>query len=421
MLSALGLRRPRGAIAHDVESARAVARDIGFPLLVRPSYVLGGRAMMIVNDDAELVHYVGLAVEVALEAMRDVRGSTKSPAKPVILLDEFLKDAIEVDVDCVADGERVVIGGVMQHIEEAGIHSGDSACVLPPHTLPRHVVSSIKEQTRMLATELGVRGLMNVQFGIINQATYIIEVNPRASRTVPFVSKATGVAFAKVAAKIMAGKTLAELGILDEVVPEHVSVKESVFPFSKFPGVDTILGPEMRSTGEVMGIDATFEKAFGKAIAAAGMPLPTKAPPGAPPGSAGAVVISVRDEDKPIAVVLARKLHRNGFAIVATSGTAAAIARVGVPVDRVNKVQEGSPHIVDRIRHGAVLVVNTTWGSRAVRDSYAIRRQTLLAGVPYFTTMAAALAAADAIAEGGGTAGASMDVRALQQWHAPER
>ncbi len=415
MLVKLGLRRPRGGIAHDVEGARVVARDIGFPLLVRPSYVLGGRAMMIVNDDDELVHYVGLAVEVAREAMRDIRTSGEIEQKPTILLDEFLKDAIECDVDCVADGERVVIGGVMQHIEEAGIHSGDSACVLPPHTLPRTVVSSIKEQTRMLATELGVRGLMNVQFGVINQATYIIEVNPRASRTVPFVSKATGVAFAKVAAKVMAGRKLEALGLVDEVVPKHVSVKESVFPFAKFPGVDTILGPEMRSTGEVMGIDSTFERAFHKAIMAAGMPLPTS----------GAVIISVRDDDKPVAIVLARKLHRLGFSIVATGGTADALARVGIPCERVQKVAEGSPHIVDRVkiasegRAAVALVVNTTWGSRAVRDSYAIRRQTLLAGIPYFTTMAAALAAADALEEG--APGGKMEVRSLQEWHAAVR
>ncbi|MFI5300406.1 MAG: carbamoyl-phosphate synthase large subunit, partial [Polyangiales bacterium] len=419
MLGKLGLRRPRGGIAFDVESAKDVARTLGYPLLVRPSYVLGGRAMMIVEDEQELEHYVGLAVEVAREAMRDVQEhDALKAARPTILLDEFLKDAIECDVDCVCDGERVVIGGVMQHIEEAGIHSGDSACVLPPHTLPRAVVSSIKEQTRMLAMELGVRGLMNVQFGVINQATYIIEVNPRASRTVPFVSKATGVPFAKVAAKIMAGKTLAEIGLVDEVIPKHVSVKESVFPFAKFPGVDTILGPEMRSTGEVMGIAATFEIAFGKAIAAAGLTLPTK----------GAVVFTVRDDDKPVAIVIARKLHRMGFDIIATAGTADAFERVGIPAERVKKVREGSLHIVDRIRmRGAavggrkevVLVVNTVAGSRATRDSYSIRRQTLLAGVPYFTTAAAALAAADAIAAGATCSpGAPIEVKSLQEWHA---
>jgi carbamoyl-phosphate synthase large subunit len=420
MLGKLGLRRPRGGIAFDVESAKEVARTLGYPLLVRPSYVLGGRAMMIVEDEQELEHYVGLAVEVAREAMRDVQENKANgtTARPTILLDEFLKDAIECDVDCVCDGERVVIGGVMQHIEEAGIHSGDSACVLPPHTLPRAVVSSIKEQTRMLAMELGVRGLMNVQFGVINQATYIIEVNPRASRTVPFVSKATGVPFAKVAAKVMAGKTLTEIGLVDEVIPKHISVKESVFPFAKFPGVDTILGPEMRSTGEVMGIASTFEVAFGKAIAAAGLTLPTK----------GAVVFTVRDDDKPVAIVIARKLHRMGFDIIATSGTADALERVGIPVERVKKVREGSFHVVDRIklrgaatggRKEVVLVVNTVQGSRATRDSYSIRRQTLLAGVPYFTTAAAALAAADAIAAGATCSpGAPIEVKSLQEWHA---
>jgi carbamoyl-phosphate synthase large subunit len=413
MLTRLGLRRPRGGIAHDEASALRVARDLGYPLLVRPSYVLGGRAMMIVNDEDELRQYVRPAVEVAEEAMREIRRTKDSAARPTILIDEFLKDAIECDVDCVCDGENVVIGGVMQHIEEAGIHSGDSACVLPPHTLPRFVVSSIKEQTRMLAMELGVRGLMNVQFGVINQATFIIEVNPRASRTVPFVSKATGVPLAKIASKVMAGATLASLGITDEVVPKHVCVKESVFPFAKFPGVDTILGPEMRSTGEVMGIDSTFERAFGKAIAAAGQGLPTK----------GAVVISVKDDDKPVAVVVARKMHRLGFKIVATGGTADTFIRCGIPTEKVAKVAEGSPHIVDRIKRKGedevVLVINTTTGARAIRDSYSIRRQTLLAGVPYFTTTSAALAAVDAIQDGG-VAGGQVEVRSLQEWNATE-
>jgi carbamoyl-phosphate synthase large subunit len=412
MLGKLGLLRPNGAIAHDVASAKKIAVELGYPLLVRPSYVLGGRAMMIVHDETELEHYVGVAVEVALEAMRDVRSGEKAPAKPVILIDKFLEDAIECDVDCVSDGETVVIGGVMQHIEEAGIHSGDSACVLPPHTLPRAVVASLKEQTRMMAIELGVRGLMNVQFGIINQATYVIEVNPRASRTVPFVSKATGVPLAKIAAKVMSGRTLPELGITDEVVPKHVSVKESVFPFSKFPGVDTILGPEMRSTGEVMGIAATFEVAFGKAITAAGQPLPT----------AGTVIFSVRNEDKPVAAVAARKLHRLGFKLVSTAGTAAAFERAGIPCESVAKVREGSPHVVDRLRQGdVVLVINTTGGSREVRDSYSIRRQTLLAGIPYFTTASAALAAVDAIQAGATCApGAPIEVKSLQEWHAPD-
>jgi len=413
MLTKLGLQRPRGAIAHDVPSAKKIAQELGYPLLVRPSYVLGGRAMMIVTDEHELEHYVGVAVEVAMEAMREVRTGQGGVGKPTILIDQFLKDAIECDVDCVSDGETVVIGGVMQHIEEAGIHSGDSACVLPPHTLPRAVVASLKEQTRMMAIELGVRGLMNVQYGIINQATYVIEVNPRASRTVPFVSKATGVPLAKVAAKVMAGRTLEALGITDDVVPKHVSVKESVFPFHKFPGVDTLLGPEMRSTGEVMGIDSTFEVAFGKAITAAGQPLPT----------AGTVVFSVRDEDKPVAIVAARKLHRLGFKIVATAGTASSLQRVGIPCESVQKVREGSPHVVDRVRAGdVVLVINTTSGSKAVRDSYSIRRQTLLAGIPYFTTASAALAAVDAIQAGATCApGAPIEVRSLQEWHATPR
>jgi carbamoyl-phosphate synthase large subunit len=397
LLAKLGLRRPRGAIASGPDEALAVARDIGFPVLVRPSYVLGGRAMMICHDEQELLAYAYMAVEAAREA------GTHS-----LLVDEFLKDAVEVDVDALGDGGRVVIGGVMQHIEEAGVHSGDSSSVLPPHSLSPEVVASIEEQTRQLGLELGVVGLMNVQFAVKGRDIYVIEVNPRASRTVPFVSKATGRPLAKLAAQVMAGKTLAELGVGDATTPAHVAVKESVFPFAKFPGVDTQLGPEMRSTGEVMGVASTFARAFGKALRAAGVKLP----------SSGRAFISVRDDDKPAACVVARRMRALGFTIVATEGTADVLERARISVERVAKVGEGSPHIVDHIKEGSIaLVVNTTVGAKAIRDSYSIRRSALLANIPYFTTMSAALAAIDALeVDAGG--GAERVVRSLQEWHA---
>jgi len=402
LLSKLSLRRPRSGIAKDVAAAIGIAEEIGYPVLVRPSYVLGGRAMMIAYTRAELEAYVAIAVEVA-----------KDTGAPTILVDEFLKDAIEVDVDCVADGKRAVIGGVMQHIEEAGVHSGDSTSVLPPHSLGPEIVLSIEEQTRMLALELGVVGLMNVQFAVKGHDVYVLEVNPRASRTVPFVSKATGRPLAKIAAKVMVGKTLDELGVDDGFIPSHVAVKESVFPFAKFPGVDTILGPEMRSTGEVMGVSDTFARAFGKAMGASGMPLATF-------GKRGLrAFISVKDEDKPVAVHIARRLRALGFEILATKGTATAIARARVPVQTVNKVLEGSPHVVDAIRSGNVaLTINTTIGAKEVRDSFSLRRQTLLMNIPYFTTIAASLAACDALEAARGDARAT--VRSLQEWAADE-
>jgi len=370
-----------------------VAEGIGYPVLVRPSYVLGGRAMMICHDRDELAAYMHVAAEAAREA-----------GSQTILVDEFLRDATEVDVDCLADGRRVVIGGVMQHIEEAGIHSGDSACVLPPHSLPIAIIERIEGVTRALALELGVRGLMNVQFAVKDDEVYVIEVNPRASRTVPFVSKATGRPLAKIATQIIAGKTLDELGIDDLPWPRLVAVKESVFPFAKFPGVDTILGPEMRSTGEVMGIAATFARAFGKALLASGTRLPSK----------GAALISVKDGDKLQVVELARRLRNMGLDILATRGTAEVLSKARVPARVVNKVAEGSPHVVDEIRSGRVaLVINTTVGTKPIRDSYAIRRQSLLANVPYFTTMSAALAGAAALEVNEG----DPTVRALQDWH----
>jgi carbamoyl-phosphate synthase large subunit len=403
LLTKLALKRPRSGIATSPEQAIAIAEGIGFPVLVRPSYVLGGRAMMIVYGRNELELFVTRAFEAAREA-----------GTQTILVDEFLKDAIEIDVDVVADAQRCVIGGVMQHIEEAGVHSGDSSSVLPPHSLPREIVASIEEQSRMLALELGVVGLMNVQFAVKGGEVYILEVNPRASRTVPFVSKATGRPLAKIAALLMVGKTLDELGVHDLPVPKYTSVKESVFPFAKFPGADTILGPEMRSTGEVMGIADTFPRAFGKAMLASGIELGL---PAADSPRRGAFV-SVKDEDKPATIHIARRLSALGFELLATRGTAAALSRANIPAKVVQKVNEGSPHVVDTIRSGTVaIVVNTTIGAKEVRDSYSLRRQTLLANIPYFTTIAAALAACDALEAAQGDT--EVRVRSLQEWEEP--
>jgi carbamoyl-phosphate synthase large subunit len=400
LLTKLALKRPRGGIARAPSEAVAIAEEIGFPVLVRPSYVLGGRAMMIAYSLEELDVFVLRAFEAANEA-----------GTQTILVDEFLKDAIEVDVDCVADGRRCVIGGVMQHIEEAGVHSGDSSSVLPAHSLPPEIVLSIEEQSRMLALELGVVGLMNVQFAVKGGEVYILEVNPRASRSVPFVSKTTGRPLAKIAAMLMVGKTLDDLAIVDAPVPRHTSVKESVFPFAKFPGADTILGPEMRSTGEVMGIAETFARAFGKAMLASGIDL------GLPDATSARrrAFISVKDEDKPAAIHIAQRLRALGFDILATRGTAAALTRARVPAEVVKKVNEGSPHVVDAIHSGTIAItVNTTAGAKEVHDSYALRRQTLLANIPYFTTIAAALAACDALEAMAGDP--TLRVRSLQEW-----
>ena len=321
MLHKLHLRQPENGTARSFEEAEKVAERIGYPVVVRPSYVLGGRAMEIVYDVDGLCRYMLTAVQA-------------SPEHP-ILIDKFLDEAIEIDVDALCDGQEVVIGGIMEHIEEAGIHSGDSACSLPPYSISREIIEEIKRQTRLMALELNVKGLMNVQFAIQNGIIYILEVNPRASRTVPFVSKATGRPLAKIAARIMAGKTLKELGISSEIEPQHIAVKESVFPFAKFPGVDTILGPEMKSTGEVMGIDDNFAKAFAKAQLGAGVRLPLS----------GKVFISVRDADKKHIVATAKKLYDNGFELVATRGTALHLQEKGIPVQMVNKVaRRASPY-----------------------------------------------------------------------------
>ena len=395
LLAKLNLRRPHGGIAKGTKDAFAVAERIGFPVVVRPSYVLGGRAMEIVHSAEELAQYM----TVALEAVADAETQT-------ILIDEFLRDAIEVDVDCVSDGKDVVIGGLLQHIEEAGVHSGDSSMALPAHALPPDVLATLRSSTRALAIELGVVGLMNVQFAVRGSAVYVIEVNPRASRTVPFISKAIGVPLAKIAAKVMAGCQLRDLGYTREIVADHVAVKESVFPFSKFPGVDTILTPEMRSTGEVMGIANNFPEAFYKALLSAYLDLP----------SDGKVFISVKDDDKPAAEDLAQRLEDLGFRIIATAGTRERLRRAGVEAELVHKVGEGRPHIVDQLQNGDIsLVFNTTAGAKAIRDSRSMRRQTVMSQVPYFTTMAAAVAAVDAIEA---RRLRPMSVCSLQEYHA---
>jgi carbamoyl-phosphate synthase large subunit len=390
VLSALELRRPPNGTARSVEEALRVAEGIGYPALVRPSYVLGGRAMQIVYDSDALARYVRAAVAL-------------SPHP--VLIDRFLEDAIEVDVDAVSDGETVVIGGIMEHIERAGVHSGDSACSLPPYSIGADVQAEIRRQTVALARELRVVGLMNVQFAVKAGLVYVLEVNPRASRTVPFVSKAIGVPLAKIAARCMAGRSLASQGFTAEIVPAHVSVKEAVFPFIKFPGVDTVLGPEMKSTGEVMGIDREFGAAFAKAQVAAGTVLPT----------AGRAFVSVADAEKAALVPVARRLAAIGFSLLATRGTAAHLRAAGLTVEVVLKVQEGSPNIVDALRRGEVaLVVNTPAGAESFQDSFPIRRAALECRVPYFTTLAAAAAAAEGIAIVGR---GPFRVRPLQEHH----
>jgi carbamoyl-phosphate synthase large subunit len=402
LLKKLDLRAPAWGTAHGLAEARQIADRIGYPVMVRPSYVLGGRAMEIVHEPSGLAEFVVTAMEASRrESLSSRAGEEDAP----ILIDQFLPDAIEVDVDVVADGTDVVIGGVMEHIEEAGIHSGDSACCLPPYSLPAETVEAIKTQARALARELDVRGLMNVQFAVPRdgRGIFILEVNPRASRTVPFVSKVTGVPLAKVAARIAAGRTLKEMGI-KEVTPKHVAVKEAVFPFAKFAGVDTILGPEMRSTGEVMGIDQTFAAAFGKSQIGAGTRLPLS----------GRVFLSVQDSDKTGAIAVAKGLKDLGFEVVATRGTHAYLGQQGIDVELVKKVREGRPHCVDRILSGDIqLVVNTTSGTEAIKDSFDIRRTALMKGVPYYTTISAARAAVGAIAQ---LRAGKMSVRSLQEY-----
>ena len=374
LVQALGLCQPANATARTEARALELAPEVGFPLVVRPSYVLGGRAMEIVFNEDDLRSYMTDAMRV----------SNDSP----VLLDRFLDDAVEVDVDAVCDGQQVLIGGIMEHIEQAGVHSGDSGCCLPPHSLAPELQQALREQTRKLAMALEVIGLVNIQFAIQNGVIFVLEVNPRASRTAPFVSKAIGLPLAKIGARVMTGRTLAEAGAAGERVPRYFSVKEAVFPFVKFPEADPLLGPEMKSTGEVMGTGRSFGEAYAKAQAASGVVLPRS----------GTCFLSVRQRDKPGAVVLARRLLERGFGIVATVGTATAIAAAGLPVRPVNKVRDGQPHCVDMIRHGEiVLVVNTTEGKQAVKESHSIRREAVQRRVTYYTTLAAALATCDAL------------------------
>ncbi len=374
MLKKLKLVQPDNGTATSFEEAKVVAERIGYPVVVRPSFVLGGRAMEIVYDEKNLSDYMEKAVEA-------------SPERP-ILIDKFLEDAIEVDVDAIADGERCVIGGILEHIEEAGIHSGDSAMVLPPHTLGKDIIETIKRNTYAMAKELSVKGLMNVQYAVKNNIVYVLEVNPRASRTVPFVSKAIGVQLAKLATKVMLGKQLKELGFTKEKIISYVAVKESVFPFIRFPGVDAILGPEMKSTGEVMGIDSTFGSAYAKSQIAAGQKLPTK----------GSVFISVKNQDKRNIIFVAKKLADLGFKIMATSGTADALKNNDIDVYVLPKLHEGRPNIIDLIKDGKVsLIINTPAGKATKEDELKIRSNAILYNVPLITTVSGAQASVNGI------------------------
>ncbi len=391
LLHKLNLRQPESDTVMSVEEAVAAANIIGYPVMIRPSYVLGGRAMEIVYDEDSIRNYME----------RTVKASPKHP----ILVDKYLDDAIEVDVDALSDGLDVIIGGVMEHIEEAGIHSGDSACSLPPYSLSKEITDEIKRQSKELALELGVIGLMNVQFAVKKDEIYILEVNPRGSRTVPFVSKATGVPLAKIAAKVMTGKTLKELGITSEVQIKHVAVKEAVFPFDKFPGVDTILGPEMKSTGEVMGIDNDFGRAYAKAQAASNNKLPLT----------GKIVISIRDKDKLGICDLVTRLYAAGFTVIATKGTAKFLNEKGHDVEVINKVTEGRPHIVDLIKNKEVVfVINTVSGAQAKMDSMSIRRSSLQYGVPYTTTVSGAKAVVTAIEQ---LQKKKINIKSIQEYH----
>ena len=390
LLADLELRQPENETCTSSAEAHAIAERIGYPVVVRPSYVLGGRAMEIVNDNEGLDRYMRDAVE----AFGD------GP----ILLDRYLKDAVEVDVDALADGENVAVAGILEHIEEAGIHSGDSACSLPPHSLAEETVDEIRRQTVALARALDVRGLMNVQYAVQAGIVYVLEVNPRASRTVPFVAKSIGAPIAKLAALAMAGERLPESILNGLARPAHVAVKEAVFPFARFPGVDTVLGPEMKSTGEVMGIDRDFGSAFAKAQIGAGMHLPVS----------GRAFVSVRDADKPAAVVIARSLAALGFDLVATSGTRRALKEAGIAAAHVNRVQQGRPHIVDAIKDGTIqLVVNTTEGAQERLASYRLRRAALEHQVPYFTTLSGSRAMIRGVEA---LKGGSLDVAPLQSY-----
>ncbi|MEN2712973.1 carbamoyl-phosphate synthase large subunit [Sphingomonas sp. NPDC092331] len=391
LVEKLGLKQPANGLARTRDEAVKIAERIGYPVLMRPSYVLGGRAMEIVDSTQQLDDYIQTAVQV----------SGDSP----VLIDQYLRDAVEVDVDAIADGTDVVVAGVLQHIEEAGVHSGDSACSIPPYSLPAEIIAEIERQTEALARALKVKGLMNIQFAVKDGEVYLIEVNPRASRTVPFVAKAIGIPVAKIASRVMAGEMLADLPKIDRDI-DYIAVKEAVFPFNKFPGVDPVLSPEMKSTGEVMGIDLDFATSFAKAQLGAGTVLP----------SSGRLFVSVKDTDKPVILPGVRLLAEMGFAIVATGGTADFLANEGIKVERVNKVAQGRPHIVDRILDGDIaLIFNTTEGWQSLKDSSDIRRSALNLKIPYFTTAQASAAAARAIEA---LSKHSLDVRPLQDFYA---
>jgi carbamoyl-phosphate synthase large subunit len=390
LLHRLGLRQPENAICYDRDEALQRAEKIGFPLVIRPSYVLGGRAMRIVHDADEIGEFM-------------VEAAQLTDLGP-ILIDRYLEDAIEVDVDVVADAECVFVAGVMEHIEEAGIHSGDSACSLPAHSLAPDILDEIHRQAEVLAHALGVQGLMNMQLAIKDRELFILEVNPRASRTVPFVAKAIGQPIAKIAARVMAGERLAGFG-LEQRPLRHVAVKEAIFPFARFPGVDLLLGPEMKSTGEVMGLDRRFGAAYAKSQLGVGNHLP----------ATGTVFISVRDRDKPAMVELGRLLLESGYRLIATDGTAAYLRRGGLEVELINKVHQGRPHVVDRIKDGGIaLVLNTTEGRRAIRDSYTLRRAALTYKIPYYTTLAGARAVVQAMTD---PAARDLAVAPLQSYY----
>ncbi|MGL4495148.1 MAG: carbamoyl-phosphate synthase large subunit, partial [Beijerinckiaceae bacterium] len=412
LLDKLQLKQPKNGIAYSVEQSRLIAAELGLPFVVRPSYVLGGRAMAIIRDEAQFEDYLLgtlpslIPSEVKARYPNDKTGQINTVlGKNPLLFDRYLSDAIEVDVDCLCDGKSVFIAGVMEHIEEAGIHSGDSACALPPCTLAPAMIEKIEEQTKRMALALDVGGLMNVQYAIKDGEIYVLEVNPRASRTVPFVAKVIGEPVAKIAARVMAGEALASFNLQKKTLG-HVGVKEAVFPFARFPGVDVLLGPEMRSTGEVMGLDRNFDAAFAKSQLGAGSRIPTD----------GAVFVSVRDSDKPRILDTIRRLAALGFRIVATSGTQGYLEAQGVPCQRINKVLEGRPHIVDAIRNGEIqLVFNTTEGAGALSDSKPLRRAALLHKVPYYTTLSGAIAAAKGIEAWGS---GELAVQALQDYAA---
>jgi carbamoyl-phosphate synthase large subunit len=400
LLNELGLRQPTSGIATSPSEARAIAEAVGYPIVIRPSYVLGGRAMEIVFDALQLDRYLARLAN-DLDRPSELVVSQKRP----LLIDRYLSDAIEVDVDCLADGKDATIVGIMEHIEEAGIHSGDSACALPPHSLGASAIAELERQTRALALALEVGGLMNVQYAIKDGDIYVLEVNPRASRTVPFVAKVIGLPVAKIAARIMAGESLASFK-LKRPEFDHIGVKEAVFPFARFPGVDTVLGPEMKSTGEVMGIDRNFAIAFAKSQIGGGSRLPRE----------GTVFVSVRDVDKPRVLEAVGLLVALGFRIIATSGTQRYLAEQGLPASKINKVLEGRPHIVDAIKNGEVqLVFNTTEGATALADSRSLRRAALLHKVPYYTTLSGAVAAAQGIKA---YLGGDLEVRTLQSYFA---